>query len=119
MSLISWWVDVLFAIHPDYKVHTGGTMSLKKGSTVDICRKQTFSTRSLTESELVSVDNCVGRMEWTMWFLQAQGYDTTTELHQDNMSTIQLKINGKKSSSQRTRHLNIKYFYITDQITQG
>ena len=30
-----------------------------------------------------------------------------------------LETNGKKSSSQRTRHLNIRYFFITDQIEQG
>ena len=119
MLFISWWVNASFAVHPDYKGYTGRTMSLGKGSMVDICQKQKFNTHSSTEAELVSVDDCVGRMEWTMWFLQAQGYDTTTELHQDNMSTIRIGINGKKSSSQGTRHLNIKYSYITDIITQG
>ena len=37
----------------------------------------------------------------------------------DNKSAILLENNGKKSSSQRTRHLNIKYFFVTDQVEQG
>ena len=35
------------------------------------------------------------------------------------MSTIQLLKNGKKSSSKRTRALNIRYFFLTDQIEKG
>ena len=35
------------------------------------------------------------------------------------MSTVRLEINGKRSSGQRTRHLNIKYFFVTDQIEKG
>ena len=30
-----------------------------------------------------------------------------------------LELNGKRSLSKRTRHLNIRYFYITDQLDQG
>ena len=38
---------------------------------------------------------------------------------QDNTSTIQLENNGRRSSGKRTRHINIRYFYITDQIKEG
>ena len=34
---------------------------------------------------------------------------------QDNKSTILLEKNGKASSWKRTRHINIRYFFITDQ----
>ena len=37
-------------------------------------------------------------------------------MYQDNKSAILLEENGKKSSSKRTRHLNIRYFFITDQV---
>ena len=37
-------------------------------------------------------------------------------LFQDNMSTIKLAKNGKK---RRTRHFDIKYFYITDLIERN
>ena len=40
-------------------------------------------------------------------------------LHQDNTSTILLEKNGRKSARKRTRHLNIRLFYITDQHEKG
>ena len=50
-------------------------------------------------------------------FLDAQGYDVEDSVvHQDNKSTILLAENGRMSSSKRTRHLNIRYFFVTDCI---
>jgi hypothetical protein len=40
-------------------------------------------------------------------------------LYQDNKSAILLENNGKRSSSQRTRAINIRYFFVTDQIEKG
>ena len=37
-------------------------------------------------------------------------------MFQDNQSAILLEKNGKKSSSKRTRHINIRYYFITDRI---
>ena len=34
----------------------------------------------------------------------------------DNTSSIRLELNGKASSSKRTRHINIRYFLITDRV---
>ena len=31
-GVVKWWVDASYAVHPDMKVHTGGTLSLRKGS---------------------------------------------------------------------------------------
>jgi hypothetical protein len=39
-------------------------------------------------------------------------------LNQDNQSTIKLSDNGKASSSKGTRHINIRYFLITDRIAR-
>ena len=53
---------------------------------------------------------------WTKLFLQEQGYNPTIVLQQDNTSAIKLEKNGKSSSGQRTRHLNIRFFYIKDLL---
>ena len=37
-------------------------------------------------------------------------------IYQDNQSTIILEKNGKQSSSKRTRHVNINYYFITYRI---
>ena len=39
-------------------------------------------------------------------------------IFQDNTSTIKLQQNGKVSSGKRTRHFDIKLFYITDLISR-
>ena len=52
--------------------------------------------------------------------MQEQGYDMEPSLvYQDNMSAILLEINGKASSSKRTKHIKVKYFYVKDKIEQG
>ena len=63
----------MFAVHPDMKGHTGGTMTIGKGSMVDVCRKQRFNARSSTKTEIAGVNKCIGKMEWAMHFLEAQG----------------------------------------------
>jgi hypothetical protein len=37
-------------------------------------------------------------------------------VYQDNKSAILLEQNGRGSSSKRTRHIDIRYFFITDRI---
>ena len=46
--------------------------------------------------------------------LKFLGSDVTIE--QDNTSTIQLARNSWKSSSKRIKHINVRYFYITDRL---
>ena len=40
-------------------------------------------------------------------------------MYQDNQSAILLENNGRASISRRTKHLNIRYFFITDRINKG
>jgi hypothetical protein len=35
------------------------------------------------------------------------------------MSSILLEKNGKASSGKRTKHINIRYFFVTDRIAKG
>jgi len=120
LHVIKWSVDSSFAVHPDFKSHTGGCMSLGTGAPITTSRKQKLNTRSSTESELVSVDDMSVMILWTKLFMEAQGYEIIKNiLLQDNKSTILLETNGKRSSSQRTRAFNIRYFFITDQIEKG
>jgi hypothetical protein len=54
---------------------------------------------------------------WTRYFLEAQGYGVEESvIYQDNQSAILLAKNGPGSSSKRTRHINIRYFFVADQI---
>ena len=39
-------------------------------------------------------------------------------IYQDNMSAMLLENNGRKSSTKRTKHIELRYFFIHDQIQQ-
>ena len=114
-NIIKWHVDASFAVHPDMRSHRGGAMTLGKGAIQTISTKQKINTKSSMEAELIGVDDVIGQILWTKWFLECQGYDAgEVLLYQDNTSTMFLEKYGKESSSKRTRHINIKYFFITD-----
>ena len=72
-------------------------------------------------------------MTFVMWmkhFFQSQLDDINSDsklnnlgseiiIEQDNTSAIQLEQNGWKSSSKRTKHIDVRYFYITDKLKSG
>ena len=57
LKVIKWFVDASFAVHPDFKSHTGAVMTFGKGAAQSIARKQKLNVRSSTEGELVGVDD--------------------------------------------------------------
>jgi hypothetical protein len=95
-------------------------MSLGTGAAYSTLKKQKLNTKSSTEAELVpvGVDDVLLQALWTKYFMEARGYGVTTILNQDNQSTIKLSDNGKASSGKGTRHINIRYFFITDRIAR-
>jgi hypothetical protein len=118
LHYIKWYVDASLAVHPDFKSHTGATMSFEngKGAVQSVSRKHKLNTRSSTESELVGVDNLSVIILWTKLFMEAQGYEIDKNiLYQGNQSAILLESNGKKIFDKRTRALNIRYFFLTGQ----
>ena len=113
----TWWIDASYAVHPDCKSHTGGIFTLGKGSIFTVSCKQKLNTKSSTEAELVAVDDCVPHMIWANYFLEEQGYThPTTVVYQDNRSAILLEQNGILSSTRRTKHINVRYYFIKDKI---
>ena len=117
---VIWSIDAAFAVHPDMKSHTGMAMTMGKGSITSMSKKQKLNTRSSTEAELVAVDDSMAHVCWTKNFLEAQGYETEAHIIlQDNESAIKLEKNGHKSVGQRSRHIKIRYFFITDQVQRG
>jgi hypothetical protein len=60
----------------------------------------------------VAADDIVVQALWTTLFLQEQGYESETTVFEDNTSAMLLEKNGTESSSKRTRHINIRYYFI-------
>ena len=120
LNVIKWYVDASFAVHPDFKSHTGAVMSMGEGSIISLSRKQRLNTKSSTAAELVGADDASTLILWTKLFLEKQGYDINMNiLYQDNKSAILLENNGRASVGKQSRALNIRYFFLTDQVQQG
>ncbi len=95
-------------------------MFLGKGMPITASKKQKVNGKSSTESELIGVDDMLPHILWTHYFLEAQGYDIKENIvHQDNKSAILSEINGKGSSSKRTKHIKIRPFFVKDKIDAG
>jgi len=119
-GILKWWVDAAFAVHPNMRGHSGGGLSLGRGFPVVGSTKQKLNTRSSTEAKIVGADDFMPAVCWTRFFMEAQGYQVRDNvLFQDNKSAMLLEKNGKASSGKRTKHINIRYFFITDRIAQG
>ena len=113
---LSWHCNTAFALHIDFRSHTGSTFLMGDRAITSLSRKQGMNTRSSTEVEVVATDKIVSPMIWTQLFLKAQGYPVKENiLYQDNKRAMLLKTNGHKSAGKHSHHSNIQYFYITDQ----
>ena len=44
LRVVKWYVNAAFAVHPDFRNHTGALMTLRKGSVQTISRKQKINT---------------------------------------------------------------------------
>ena len=115
------FIDASYGVHSDCKSHSGFFISIGKfgGPSFAKSSKQKLVTKSSTEAELVALSDSVSQVIWTRDFLIAQGYELgPSRVYQDNKSTITLADKGR-STSERTRHINIRYFFIKDRSESG
>lgn len=116
---VYWWVDAAFAVHNDFKSHTGAYMSLGKGAIISVSTKQKVNSRSSTEAALIGLDDVISKILWTKRFIEAQGFEVPLNVvYRDNTSSMKLEQNGRASASKRTRHFSITYFFVTNLIEQ-
>lgn len=113
------YADASYGVHADGKSHTGLYITLGRGGVFVRSAKQKIVTKSSTEAELVGLSDSLGQAIWTRDFLIGQGYVMgPATLFQDNMSTITLANKGR-STSDRTRHIHIRYFFVKDRVNSG
>ena len=78
-----------------------------------------MNTKSSAESEFYGMGEHVTDAILIRNYLLAQGYNfPPATVYQDNQAAIRLSENGVASSS-RTRHIDIRYFFIQDRIENG
>ena len=91
-------------------------MSMGVGGAYSSSQKQKINTRSSTETELVATDDMLPQVLWTKYFLDEQDVRAEHVLYQDNTSAQRLEVNGRMSSGKRTKHMNVRYFFIKDRV---
>ena len=114
------YVDASHAVHDDYKSHTGVVVTINGRSMVHFrSTKQSLNGMSSTESELISVSEALPQIIYVKEFLEEiLNSNVPATLMQDNTSTIRL-IEAGKPLSERTRHINIRFFYVHQYVSDG
>ena len=61
---LTWAVDAVFAVHGDFRSHTGALLTLGKGAAMAFSMKQKINSKSSTEAELIGVDDALNFLVW-------------------------------------------------------
>ena len=115
--MITGHIDASFGCHSNGKSHTGVYITLGEGPVFVRSVKQKIVTKSSTEAELVALSDEAATVFSAIDFVKAQGYVVTSAYGQDNKSTITM-ITGGKNDSMRTKHINVRYFWLRERCKQ-
>ena len=92
-------------------------MSIGRVCVYEAYLQQCLNTKSSTEAKIFGVSDILLKSLWNRHFLEAQGYKINDNIvYQDNMRSIKLQNNGRSSNSNKTRHISIRYFLISDRV---
>ena len=117
---IYWWIDGAHAVHQDMEGHTGLVISFRHGAALSVPLKRNINTMSSTETETVAISDGMTKNMWVLYFTRAEVKEMKHKLlNEDNTSAISLENNGKRSSGKMTKHIKIRYLFVTDNIKQG
>ena len=113
------YCDAGFAVHDKRESHSGILFTLGDFGNPILWKsiKQKLVATSSTEAELICMYDGMDYLLWMRRVLEWMGYpQETTKLYQDNTSTITMAHMGRGSSGSRTKHIDIRYFFIKQFI---
>jgi hypothetical protein len=115
------YVDASFAPHKDRKSHSGVAVFMGKGCITAQSTKQKINTKSSAEAELVALSDKVGLGIHLRNFLRFQEFVTeecAVKINEDNKACLDM-VKAGKPNSDRSRHVDIRYFWCHDRIKTG
>ena len=117
LPMIHIFADAAYGIRPiDRLSQTGVCVKLGDATIVARSGKQKLVTKSNTEAELVACsDSLVYGIIIRNILDELSIIQKEITIHQDNISTINLIMN-KKSSFIRTKHIDIRYYFLRDRV---
>ena len=87
-----------------------------KGAVFSVSSKGITNALSFTEQEVLIVGEKLSKIIWYKYFREAQGgYSNEDILLQDNESSMLLEENGNMSVGMGSKHIHIRYFFVTDR----
>ena len=93
------YIDASFAVHSDFKSHTGICITMEIGCFYAKSTGQKNNTTSSCQAEVVAFAKGLQQSIYSSYFLAGQGYKIPPIiLNQDNQFTIKLISNGKSNS---------------------
>lgn len=112
-------VDASFAVHSDFKGHTGAVITLGGATIIATSRKQQRVAKSSTEAELIAVSDTLSQVIMVRNYLIERGVPVGRAMvMQDNMSALKLIEHGR-SGNVKTRHFDIALFFAKDRVEAG
>jgi hypothetical protein len=114
-------IDASHALHEDAKGQSGIIIMLGNTGPPVFCksRKQKLVSRSSCESELIALNEFLPELEWARQFMIGLGFQQeTSTVFQDNKASIILSNRSPGSTIGRTKHIQIRFFYVKQLIEQ-
>jgi hypothetical protein len=116
---ITAFIDAAYGVHADGKSHSGLCIAIGSGPVFVKSTKQKIVSKSSTEAELIALSDGCSQVIWSRDLLLSLGYNIgAATIYQDNLSTMAMVENGR-STSERTRHINVRYFFVKDRVESG
>ena len=114
---VSIYLDGSYSTHADMKGHSGEWVTEGKGGVYSSSTKHKINTLSSTEAEIVTVGEKLPKSIWYRYFRIEQGGSSIEDvLLQDNQSAMLIENHGRFSCRKGSKHIHIRYFFITDRI---
>ena len=114
------YIDAAYGTHiVNGKSQTGCCITVGDARIFYYSGKQSIVAKSSTEAELIGLSDLANQVVHVDRIIKEMGYGKKAPtIFQDNESTITLIKKGK-SSSMRSRHINIRYFWLHDLDRHG
>jgi len=115
------YIDASYGLHDDTKGQTGIIITLGPTGAPVFCksRKQKLVSRSSTESELIALNDGLPEIIWAKQFMENLGYkQKMITVFEDNKSTIILANKTKGATLSRTKHIQVRFYYVRELIQQ-
>ena len=111
--------DAAFACHSEYKSRTGVIILCNGGVVATKSSKQTLTTKSTPESELVALSDGATMALGCRQFFECLGEKLgPVPMFEDNKATIEYIDHGGPIHA-RTRYIGVKLYFTKDHVTSG